>query len=106
VRTTGSHCVLLLVGEIDMQTAATVLTTGRSALRSMRPECTALIVDLAQVSFVDAAGVGILLALRAEARRADRQLRLRSVPPLVERVLRLTLLADAFDRDDIDTGRC
>jgi len=51
-----------------------------------------LVVDLAKVTVLDAAGLGMLVAAHRRAGRADRRLVLRSVPSSVGRVLAMTRL--------------
>jgi anti-sigma B factor antagonist len=58
-----------------------------------------LVLDLADVRFIDSAGVGALLSIRERAERQSVELELTNVPRHVERVLDLTgttgrLLAD------------
>lgn len=56
-----------------------------------------LFLDLARVERIDAAGLGILLTLRAWARSRGIQLHLMNVPERVAKVLELTRLDGVFD---------
>lgn len=55
-----------------------------------------LILDFTETVLIDAAGVGVLISLRAWAKSTGRILRLMNVMPRVEEVLRLTKLYSEF----------
>jgi anti-sigma B factor antagonist len=55
------------------------------------------VLDLAEVSAVDAAGLGMLLALRTWADATGKQLKLMSLTQRVEEVLELTNLRSQFE---------
>lgn len=55
------------------------------------------VLDLAEISAVDAAGLGMLAGLRNWARLAGKQLKLMNIVPRVEEVLELTKLRSAFE---------
>jgi anti-anti-sigma factor len=56
-----------------------------------------LVLDLADVIAVDAAGLGMLVSLRAWAKETRTALKLMNVTPRVERLLELTNLKCAFE---------
>ena len=56
-----------------------------------------LVLDLADVIAVDAAGLGMLASLRAWARETRTELKLMNVTPKVEELLELTNLKSAFE---------
>jgi anti-sigma B factor antagonist len=55
------------------------------------------VLDLAEVSGIDAAGVGMLMALRAWANETGARLKLMNLTPLVEETLQVTNLRSAFE---------
>jgi anti-anti-sigma factor len=55
-----------------------------------------VIIDLAQVSFIDSTGLGALLVARKSGRLRGRSMALVSPPPVVRRLLGSTQLHDAF----------
>lgn len=55
------------------------------------------VLDLAEVTAVDAAGVGMLLALHAWARDTGTRLKLMNITPRVEEVLQVSNLRSAFE---------
>src|SRR5215813_10676856 len=55
------------------------------------------VLDLAQVTAVDAAGLGMLVALRAWANETGTGLKLMNLTPLVEETLKVTNLRSGFD---------
>jgi anti-sigma B factor antagonist len=72
---------------------AEVLRTA--VLRQLRIRT--LVLDLADVIAVDAAGLGMLASLRAWARETRTELKLMNVTPKVEELLELTNLKSAFE---------
>ena len=55
------------------------------------------VLDLAEISAVDAAGLGMLAGLRNWAKAAGKQLKLMNIVPRVDEVLELTNLRAAFE---------
>lgn len=55
------------------------------------------VLDLADVTAIDAAGVGMLLALHAWARQTGTRLKLMNLTPRVEEVLKVSNLRSAFE---------
>ena len=55
------------------------------------------VLDLAEISAIDAAGLGILLSMRGWARAAGVELKLMNLTPKVEELLELTKLRSAFE---------
>ena len=56
-----------------------------------------VVLDLAEVSAMDAAGLGMLISLRAWASATGKELRLLNLTPRVQAVLELTNLMSAFE---------
>jgi anti-sigma B factor antagonist len=84
---------LVVSGEVDLATAATMLKAGEDALAASSGE---LVVDLGEVSFIDSTGLGALVQLRNLAGAQDRSLRLEPVSRAVMRAMALAGLADLF----------
>ncbi|MYW01913.1 STAS domain-containing protein [Streptomyces sp. SID3343] len=85
--TVGRHCLVVLVGEIDLDTAP--------AVRHALDECVAhrpldICVDMSAVSFCDCAGLNALLHGLRAARAVGAELRLHDAQPNVARILTLT----------------
>jgi anti-sigma B factor antagonist len=89
---------LTVTGELDLATAAAFLAAGEDAVLTEMTTC--LELDLSGVSFMDAAGVGALVALNRQARLRGRLLVLVAASQPVRKVLELTRLANAFQADD------
>lgn len=82
----ASVAVVRVEGEVDMAVAALF----RAALEErIHPHCD-LVVDLAGVTFLDAAGVGVLLEVEGAAREVGRTVRIRNATGIVARVLQIT----------------
>jgi anti-sigma B factor antagonist len=79
-------------GEVDIAAGPRLVSVARLAAACSRDA----VLDLAAVSFIDAAGVAGLLAAKRALERCGQYLFVRRVPPSVSRVLRLLELEDAF----------
>jgi anti-anti-sigma factor len=89
--------VIALRGELDVCTAAVVVR----ALTALAAAGARIIVDLAELAFMDCYSLSQLMAVRAQARRAGGDLVLASPQP---RVLRLLVLCDMVSRRLVFTG--
>jgi anti-sigma B factor antagonist len=80
-------------GEIDSHTvhAFHEVVTEAASLASR------VVIDLAQVTFVDSSGLGGLILARKNARERGGSVSLVSPPPMVRRLLGSTRLHDVFD---------
>ena len=86
--------LLTLRGELDLATVAPLRESIAAVAWSNRPE---VIVDLHDVTFIDATGLRVLVEAGREARRAGRPLSMVPGPPNVQRVFVLTLTLDVFE---------
>ena len=75
-----------LAGEIDYFSTPAVWHAAR-AMNRFGPY---VVLDLSGVTFIDAAGVGILVQVHEEAARRGGRLTLGSVPASIAKVIRLT----------------
>jgi stage II sporulation protein AA (anti-sigma F factor antagonist) len=84
--------VVRVAGEIDLATTSYL----ESAFKSLPPTAANVVLDLAELTFIDAAGLRV--AVRAQQRLTARggSLRLRAPRPLVLRVLAATGLSEEF----------
>jgi anti-sigma B factor antagonist len=83
-------CVLAwLGGEIDVAEAAESRAFLLAALGAGRP---CLVVDVTDVTFIDASGLGVLVFVAKTAARDGGWLRLVGASPLLSRILRITRL--------------
>ena len=87
----GSVAVLCLQGRIVNGETETL----RNAVHSLS-EVSAVILDLARVTTVDAGGLGVMLDLRQQAEAKGIRLELMNVTRLVSRVLEVTRLDSVF----------
>ena len=86
------HIVIALRGELDLVDAADV-AAALAAAAARAPE---IIVDLADLAFIDSSGVAALAYGRRQARRAGGELVLTAPRQHVLKILTITRLADAF----------
>lgn len=80
-------------GELDIATAEQAYAYLRDVLDSLRGPLT---VNLAGLTFCDAAGLGALARLAGHARQAGRELKLAAVRPSLLRIMRITGMDQAF----------
>lgn len=94
----GGLCVVRAAGDIDIAAAEEFLEVVRDVLN----RCTAVEVDLGDVTFIDSSGLGALVRMRKEADDKRVSLCLTNVSGATDRLLRLTGLIRFFD---IRTGQ-
>jgi anti-anti-sigma factor len=104
----GSLCELSVEGEVDLAVAEDLY---RAAIKCLDTDEPGLIVDLAEVIFLDSTGIGALIRIRNHAVAAGKRLVLTNLSASVARVLNVTALMGAFEIDtelvtSIDGGRC
>lgn len=85
---TDGTLVLRLPSEVDASVVAPVTREARERLRA--PGLHTLVVDMADVAFIDSLGLGLLVNLRALADDRGASLSLRDVPPKAAQILELT----------------
>lgn len=88
----GDATVFRCVGRITLSDAGVLRS---AALRQSRIRT--LVLDLAEIRAVDAAGLGILVSLRAWAKENGAALKLMNLTPRVQDLLELTNLKSAFE---------
>jgi anti-sigma B factor antagonist len=88
----GSVIILCLQGQIMIGETEVL----RGAVHSHN-DTKAIVLDLNQVSGIDAAGLGILLELRQWAVAVGTKFSLRNVPERVKQVLKITRLDSVFE---------
>jgi anti-sigma B factor antagonist len=96
IETMGSDYTVQLTvsGELDTASAGRFMLAGREALSGRRH--TTLEIDMSQVTFIDAAGVGALVAIRNHARPNDNFVAVTEPSRCVLRILGLTALTTTF----------
>jgi anti-anti-sigma factor len=81
-------------GEVDLATA----TDLESAVRGVLDDAPdGVVLDLAQLTFIDSSGLRALVALAKDAESRGTSLALRNLPRHAQRVLELTGLGDWFE---------
>ena len=91
-RNLGSFTILCLEGRIVNGETAT-LRNAVTALSGVR----SVVLDMSQVSTVDARGLGVMLELRELTQSRGMGFKVMNVPRLVGEVLRVTRLDSVFD---------
>lgn len=91
----AATAVLELSGEIDVARSDAVLAEGE-ALLDQTPRGDRLVVDVAEVEFIDSSGLSALLRLRRLAGERDVTIVLRNVPHFMASVMRVGGLEGVF----------
>lgn len=87
---------LTLAGEIDVYSTPLLQQLLEEAMAVAVPPVAAVVVDMALVSFCDAAGLGRLVATANSLRAAGGQLSIHGAPYALRRLLRITGLTEAL----------
>jgi len=93
-RRVGEVNVITCTGKIVGGPEEAELQTLVDGLLPLEPH---VLLDVGEVTFLDSAGVGLLVRLLHRTRRASGDLKLCRVPPRLAEVLRITKLAGVFD---------
>jgi anti-anti-sigma factor len=89
----GAPPVVEICGEIDIQSAPQLRD---ELLRVLRRYGSQLALDLGEVTFLDCAGINVLLATRRRARLEDGWIRVIRASPRARRTISLLGLQEAF----------
>jgi anti-anti-sigma factor len=92
----GDHATIQVGGEVDLATGPQLEAV---VVELVDRGCHQLILDLEQVSFLDCAGIGVLVDARRRTQEHGGSLRLVRPRPLVWRVLALTGMTGVFPID-------
>lgn len=87
--------ILCVHGELDIAAACPLAEAITTFARRSSTAAT-VELDIAGVTFLDAAGIGVLVACQRRLDADGRRLRLSHTPPAVERVLRVAGVDDAL----------
>jgi len=96
---TGPWPTLRVAGEVDIQTSPALQA---HVTRMLDEGHTSIIVDLAEVSFLDSTGLSVLIAGLKRCLGSGGDLRVASPQANVRRVFEVTGLADVFHLDGPD----
>ncbi len=80
-------------GELDIATADQAYTYLRDVVDSQDGP---VMMNLSELSFCDAAGLGVLARVAGHARRSGRSLKLTAARPALLRIMRITGMDEAF----------
>jgi anti-sigma B factor antagonist len=92
--TSDGHAMVSMRGELDIATAERAHAYLRSVLDSDKKG--KLILNLADLTFCDAAGLGVLARLAGHARRTGRAVLLTAPRPQLVRIMRITGMDATF----------
>jgi anti-sigma B factor antagonist len=93
----GAQTVLALAGDLDVYTATHLRERLVDLIADTRPD---LVIDLAELVFVDSTGLGTLVDGMKRVRQAGGTMALRSPTPSVQRVIDITGLSRVLPLSD------
>ncbi len=85
--------VIEAAGEVDVATSPALAAALDAMIRS---GATNIVVDMAQVTFIDSSGLGTLVAALKQAQATNATLTLRNLSTAVRRVFEITDLLETF----------
>lgn len=92
-RNTDEEMVLFVAGEVDAYTAPQ-LKESLFHLLEDAADGLGVVLDLAQVGYMDSTGVGVLIAALKNCKAKGSHLVLQNVPPRIERIFKITGLTE------------
>jgi len=96
-----SGCVVASMhGELDLASSAEL---QRQLLDALAQYDEPLVLDLADVSFLDSSGLAVLYRAQQEAEARGIPMLLRAVPPHAHRVLEVTGMTSLFELEPLDS---
>ena len=93
-RTADGHAMVNVRGELDIATAEQAHAYLRRVVEGEKKG--KITLNLADLTFCDAAGLGVLAKLAGYARRSGRTLRVTAARPSLLRIMRITGMDEAF----------
>ncbi|HEY2299831.1 MAG TPA: anti-sigma factor antagonist [Jatrophihabitans sp.] len=90
----GDATILNLSGELDIASVPELREVATAELD--RPECRRIVLDLADLNFLDSTGLGCWVEIRSQAAAQGKALMIRSVPLTVQRILQIGGLFEMF----------
>jgi anti-anti-sigma factor len=95
--TEGRECVLRVRGELDLAAASSF---DAELDRALGTESNRIVLDLADLEFIDSTGLSVLVRAQQRAQDSGRELGVVNLGPQVERLLSLTGLLERLTLDD------
>ncbi|MDN3267352.1 STAS domain-containing protein [Streptomyces sp. MA15] len=98
VRYTGRRtAVVVVTGDVDLHTAPVLRAQALTAVSQGAPH---LVLDMAQVDFVDSTGLSTLIVLMHATQKAGGSLRIASVPDRLVRMVNMTGISELLPLHD------
>ncbi|MEO9138127.1 MAG: STAS domain-containing protein [Jatrophihabitans sp.] len=93
-RRDNERVIISLDGELDLATVS--ILRGAALAELDAGECSALVLDLERLSFLDSTGIGCWIELRNRAEETGKSFELRALPPAARRTMTIAGLAPLF----------
>ena len=101
VERSGREVSLVVAGDLDL---ASAYSLEREVGQQRAAGSTRVLIDLADVDFIDSTGLRVLLALRNDAKRNSHALSLVPPPPTAGRIFTITGTGALFDWEGDHSG--
>jgi anti-anti-sigma factor len=96
---TAPHVVIGIGGGLDSATAPDLGAALNALVGTVRAD---VVLDLGELDFIDASGLGVIVAAATRLRAAGGALILRSTPPMALRLLDITSVSDLVQIERTD----
>ena len=96
-RRAADRWIVSVSGELDLATVPTLLEAARPVLDD--PALRVLVLDLAELTFLDSTGLGCWIQLRNATEDSGKALVFQSIPPSAMRTVSIAGLAPLFGLD-------
>jgi anti-anti-sigma factor len=89
----AKQCTIFLEGQFDTAAAA---VSGENLLAMLDSPLNAFVIDMGALTYLASAGIRILLLMLKKAKASGKELRLRTLQPMVRDVLEMTGMLQLF----------
>lgn len=90
---TGESCVIAVSGEVDVYTSPNL---KREISEALDDGCTAVIIDLEHIGFIDSSGLGVLVSALRKVKEQGGTMRLVCTRDSILKIFRITGLDKVF----------
>ena len=93
----GNSLIVMIEGEIDHHTASRI--RGRIDSKFLMEPVKNMVLDLSRVTFMDSAGIGLILGRMSRVACIGGKMTLRKPKPEIQRILSMSKIESIIERD-------